>query len=210
LLLLSSCDGASNAKALSLIASARPFSSEMGYCVKFEDGKRRLKAETASSGSFSLVDSAGFEYDYAPAERAVSKIDWASSERTSIPFLSDVAYATLDSFSRAVISEIGAGAPVYSSNDMLPFVKKSFSANGIASHSINESGKVWYSSSVGLAAVTGDESFSSAVKSLAGDAAYASLLEAKSWSIAILLASDFSKAYPSMEFHADNQTLISL
>lgn len=210
LLFLSGCDGASNAEALDLIANAQPFSSKMGYCARFQDGKRTLEAKTANSGSFSLVDSAGFEYDYAQTEHIVSKIDLSSSEQTSTTFMSGVTYSTLDSFSRAVINEIGDGVPVYSSNDMLPFVKKCFAANGASSHSINESGKVWYSASVALSTITVDEGFSAALKKLNGDDSYASVLNAKSRLIGMLLASDFSKAYPSMEFDCDNQTLIAV
>jgi hypothetical protein len=72
--------------------------------------------------------SSGFEYDYSNSDTVVYVTHYSEGSAVSAEFMSDVAFASLDSFAKAVISEITDEGFVYSSNDLLPFAKKCFAA----------------------------------------------------------------------------------
>jgi hypothetical protein len=152
----------------------------------------------------------GSEYDYAKSSGIVYKTGLSGESVATNEFMSGVTFVSLDSFARAVISEITDGGFAYSSNDMLPFAKKCFAAVDSYSSSAIVGGQQWYTASVKLDTITGDSNFISSLKSLCGDSGYAAVIAGESWYLGLLLASDLSKAYPSMAFGYNGNDVFSL
>lgn len=193
-----------------LVMNLPDFESTIGYCARKEDGPCQFDAQFLDSGSFSLKDSGdGYEYDYTEASGVVY-VTGSSEQSATDEFMSDVAFTSLDSFARAVISKITDGGLIYSSNDMLPFAKKCFAAANSFSFSAIVGGQEWYTASVELETITGDSDFASSLKGLLGDNGYNTIIAGKSWYLSLLLASDLSKAYPSMAFGYDGDDAFSL
>ena len=202
---------AAAAKVRDFVAGLPDFGNSIGYCAREGSGPCRCDAQSLESGSFSLKDSSdGSEYDCAKSSSVVYKTGLSGESVATAEFMSGVAFVSLDSFARAVISEITDGGFAYSSNDMLPFAKKCFAVVDSYSSSAIVGGQEWYTASVKRDTITGDSDFVSSLKGLFGDSGYAAVIAGESWYLAFLLASDLSKAYPSMAFGYSGDDAFSL